>query len=332
MSFPKQILILALFLTFSLAFFPVKAQEEGVVSEIDNSNLLSSLQEKVNNILAEIANVQQILAQISASRRTTTYYYLNFSKDWQGTGRGIVRSSPSGINCGFTCFWQSAKFPKGRRVRLIATPEPGSVFVGWSGACYGNSKTCWVTMNYNQDLVARFDKVEKKKLEVFKEGEGFGRVISSQPPKVIDCGGTCTALLNLNTKVVLKAAPVRGYRFSNWSGCDSVSGLTCTLTMTDDRQVTAYFEPQSYRTYSVNIHRTGGSKVRRIFSVPKDRPRGIDCDIYDSECTGEFYEGIEVELIPEAYGVSWSRCDSTKDYGRICVLRMNSDKYVYVSF
>jgi hypothetical protein len=331
MSFPKQILILALFLTLSLAVFPVKAQEEGGVSDVANPDILASLQDKLNQILVEISNLQQMLAQISASG--TTYYYLNFSKDWQGTGRGIVRSSPSGINCGVSCSWQSARFSRGTTVTLTATPESGSVFVGWSGACYGKSPTCSVTMNYNQNVVARFDKAGKKKLEVFKAGQGFGTVTSSQPYNVINCGSVCTALLDLNTRVVLQAKPVQGYRFSMWLGCDSVSGSSCTLTMNDDRQVTAYFEPQSYRTYSVNVHRTGGSKIRRIYSVPKDRPRGIDCGIYDTDCTGEFYEGIEVELIPEAYsGVSWSRCDSTKDYGRICVLRMNSDKYVYVSF
>src|SRR5206468_585671 len=45
-----------------------------------------------------------------------------------GAGRGAVTTNPSGIDCGSTC---STSFADGALVSLVATPSPGSVFVGW---------------------------------------------------------------------------------------------------------------------------------------------------------------------------------------------------------
>lgn len=50
------------------------------------------------------------------------------------SGEGTVTSTPSGIDCGAGC---SALFDAGTPVALAATPEPGAVFLGWTGACSG---------------------------------------------------------------------------------------------------------------------------------------------------------------------------------------------------
>jgi uncharacterized repeat protein (TIGR01451 family) len=70
-----------------------------------------------------------------------------------GTGSGMVTSSPAGIDCGATC---SASFASGTTVTLTATPDAGSTFTGWSGACTGTGP-CTVTMDQDRAVTATFD-------------------------------------------------------------------------------------------------------------------------------------------------------------------------------
>jgi hypothetical protein len=70
-----------------------------------------------------------------------------------GTGTGPVTSNPPGLFCGSMC---SASFAQGTSVTLIATPNSGSVFTGWSGACTGSSDTCVVSMDAAKNVTATF--------------------------------------------------------------------------------------------------------------------------------------------------------------------------------
>jgi hypothetical protein len=63
----------------------------------------------------------------------------------KGTGRGTVAQSPSG-----------SSFPVGTVVTLTATPGWNSRFSGWSGACSGTSRTCWLTITSNASVTATF--------------------------------------------------------------------------------------------------------------------------------------------------------------------------------
>jgi PKD repeat protein len=70
----------------------------------------------------------------------------------QGTGTGQVSSSPAGIGCGSGCL---GSFDAGTVVTLTATPDPGSVFAGWSGDCSGTG-SCQVTMSQARSATATF--------------------------------------------------------------------------------------------------------------------------------------------------------------------------------
>lgn len=69
-----------------------------------------------------------------------------------GTGRGVVKSAPAGIDCGSGC---TAGFPLGTAVTLTATPESTATFAGWGGACTGTAP-CVVAMTRPQAVSAIF--------------------------------------------------------------------------------------------------------------------------------------------------------------------------------
>jgi RHS repeat-associated protein len=76
--------------------------------------------------------------------------------DLTGTGSGTVTSSPGGLVCagtdGQTC---SAGFTAGTSVTLSATPDAGSTFAGWGGACSGTG-ACTVPLASARLVVAAF--------------------------------------------------------------------------------------------------------------------------------------------------------------------------------
>jgi hypothetical protein len=77
-------------------------------------------------------------------------------------------------------------------------------------------------------------------LSVNAAGTGGGTVSSSDG--LISCPGTCAAIYNRGASVTLTATPAAGSIFSGWNGCDTVDAMTCTVTMSAARSVTATFD------------------------------------------------------------------------------------------
>jgi len=96
--------------------------------------------------------------------------------------------------------------------------------------------------NYSSTTASATPQITKYTLSVNKNGAGT--VTSS--PSGINCGSTCSAQFNRGTSVTLTASPSAGYYLSSWSGCDSASGNTCSVTMNSDRSVTVSFSQCIY--------------------------------------------------------------------------------------
>jgi hypothetical protein len=69
-----------------------------------------------------------------------------------GGGSGRVRGE--GVDCGEQC---TAELAFGRRLSLVADPDPGSRFAGWEGACGGDSR-CSLDVGPVTTLAAVFDR------------------------------------------------------------------------------------------------------------------------------------------------------------------------------
>ena len=66
---------------------------------------------------------------------------------------------------------------------------------------------------------------------------------------VINCGVDCTEMIPVGKTATLTAVPAPNQGLSQWTGCDSVSGYQCTVTMNGPRSVSATFIPASTWTF-----------------------------------------------------------------------------------
>ena len=171
-----------------------------------------------------------------------------------GNGAGTVVSNPTGIMApGVT----SAAFPHGSTVTLTAAANPTtSSFTGWAGACasFGTSPECSVTMDQARSATATFT-LRTYTLTLTKTGEGVGTVTSDVVG--INCGTSCTtqdATFNHGQTVVLGHSAGADSQFVAWGG--ACSGAACSLTMTQNRTVTADFK-RADKTLTVTVNGTG---------------------------------------------------------------------------
>ena len=86
---------------------------------------------------------------------TDPSYPLTVTKSGSGTGvvNSIIPPTSPFISCGSTC---STSFVYNTQVTLTATPDEGSTFVGWSGACTNATGNCVVTMDQAKTVNAIF--------------------------------------------------------------------------------------------------------------------------------------------------------------------------------
>ena len=73
-----------------------------------------------------------------------------------GLGFGSVTSAPKGITCGSAGSACSKAYASNTSVTLTASPDSGSQFSGWSGACTGWALTCTVDMTGARSVGASF--------------------------------------------------------------------------------------------------------------------------------------------------------------------------------
>src|SRR2546425_30496 len=166
-------------------------------------------------------------------------------------------------------------------------------------------------------------------LTVNKPGTGRGPVPSPPSPASptqINCGATCAVSYDSGTVVTLTAMPNTGSTFTGWSGCDTVSGTTCTVTMSTARSVTATFDLQSF-IVTVNKPGTGSRTVT-------SSPPGIVCGTSSSGCSANYTSGTTVTLTatPTAGSIftGWSGCDTAS--GTSCIVTMSAARSVTVIF
>ncbi|TAK09410.1 MAG: fibronectin type III domain-containing protein, partial [Candidatus Manganitrophaceae bacterium] len=157
-------------------------------------------------------------------------------------------------------------------------------------------------------------------LDVATPGTGIGTVTST--PSGISCKPTCQASFDSGAVVTLTAVPSIGSDFSRWTGCDTPSGTSCTVTMTAAKSVTATFTAQTF-TLTVTNEGPGSGTVT-------SDPIGISCQ---PTCQADFNFGaVTLTATPDsgsAFG-GWTGCNSAD--GTSCTVNMNAAKAVTATF
>jgi hypothetical protein len=179
-----------------------------------------------------LAKVKVVLYGYNLSLQWVTYkgYKLDIQK--AGSGKGTVKSSPGGIDCGSKC---TAYFLAGGNVGITVAPAEGSSFDGFDFSCSGTG-SCSILMNNNRSLKVTFGVVQVK-LTVTKSGNGT--VTGS--PAGIACVATCVADYPWGTSVTLTAAAASGTSFLGWGDACSGGDPTCTITLKAPASVSATF-------------------------------------------------------------------------------------------
>lgn len=167
-----------------------------------------------------------------------------------GTGGGTVTAPVYGETGALNCVITNGVAPPETcskaygwktQVLLTATPDPGSTFTGWSGACSGTGTTCRLTMTQSRSVKASFggQGTPSFTLNISGSGTGSGTVTSQAGlTPAISCSITsgsaasagCGATYLQGTSVTLTTTPSAGHTFDGWTG-DCAGTAPCTLTM-----------------------------------------------------------------------------------------------------
>ncbi len=182
-------------------------------------------------------------------------------------GSGTVRSSPPGVECKATC---SARLDSDTKVALTAIPEADWSFVQWGEACTGQGDC---TVDKTSTVSAQFRDTRTPLLTLTKTGPlaTSGTVISM--PAGINCGTDCAEPFAIGTSVTLSTSQNGGVLFSGWSGGGCSGPGPCTVTVTEDRSISARFDVAPGYTL-IELVKTGTGTG----TVTSD-PAGISCGI-----------------------------------------------------
>ena len=198
-------------------------------------------------------------------------------------------------------------------VTLTALADPGWEFSGWSGDCSGTS-TCSVTMSAAKSVTATFTQITHT---LYVTIIGGGTVTDTG---TLSCGIDCSEVYNEGDVVTLSASPDPSYFFAGWTG-DCLGLNDCTVTITDDMNVTAEFTLVPIVTHDLTMNILGNGSISG------------DLSCNSASCTETLNENNVVTLSADpATGwefLGWSGdCSGTTT----CTVSMTADHLVTAEF
>ncbi|MCP4107183.1 MAG: InlB B-repeat-containing protein, partial [Desulfobacteraceae bacterium] len=203
-------------------------------------------------------------------------------------GAGYVNSPQAGnVSCkSGDCKWS---FDTGEEVELAAYSNQGFLFEGWKGDIEDTESSLWIIMDSPITLEALFTEIpESQVLTLSVSPPGAGYINSPQYDNLSCKAGGCEWHFTADAKVTLTAHSDSDYQFDHWEGDLGGSYESPTITMNDEKTVTAVFTKiKRPKTLTVSVSPPGAGNVY-------SDPEGLSCS--SSNCTRDFPKGSEVTL------------------------------------
>ncbi len=178
---------------------------------------------------------------------------------------------------------------------------PDEIAIGFDRASCDSGSNCGILRQY---LLA-----PAESLTITQAGTGKGTI--STLDNTFLCGGDCVYSFThhpLNSSVTLIASPLDGYRFIGWSGDCNGFEATCTLSMSQGKNVTAnYDSPILSANVTVANKPYDGSTAAVITGcVLNPATPGVSCDISNAEASFTDAEaGINKTVTISDLGLIW---------------------------
>ncbi|MFP3871481.1 MAG: InlB B-repeat-containing protein [Candidatus Natronoplasma sp.] len=153
-------------------------------------------------------------------------------------GSGAVEVEGEPVDDGWT-----GEYEEGTEVTLTAMPAEGYEFAMWTGDHGSTEEEITITMDINKDITAHFEQVVEEMYELTVATEGEGEIEINPNQTEYEEG----------TEVTLTAMPAEGYGFAMWTGDHGSTEEEITITMDEDKQLTAHFE-MIEETYTLDLN------------------------------------------------------------------------------
>ncbi|MDP3902047.1 MAG: hypothetical protein Q8Q21_00475 [bacterium] len=258
----------------------------------------------------------------------------SFSLSKTGDGQGVITGR--GIFCGYNCVNSNANYLKGTSISLSVSPQSGSKFNGWSGACSGTG-SCNVSMNVGKSVTARFTAMKNTLTVKITNSSGGSGTVSISEGQGKCSSSSCSHDYLSGKKISLVASANSGSEFKGWSGACGGSG-SCSVTMDQAREVRANFAKAELATYSLNISVSGSGYVKSmnvLLGKAIHSASGIDCGTSNSACSANYQDGMLVTIVAvpdEGYKFSQWGGDTCKGSNQECRVAITKSKSIQAYF
>ena len=175
---------------------------------------------------------------MDGNKNVTASFIARYALNLTTIGHGTVTVSPD---------TSGGIYDSATVVTLVATPDPGYAFSGWSGDLSGAASPDSLVMDGDKNVTATF----RVQFDLTVSSSGNGAVALDPPGGVYDS----------STVVTLSALPDSGYAFTGWSGDLSGNANPDSVVMDSNKAVTANFALLSTLQFNLSVTASAGGSV-----------------------------------------------------------------------